>query len=79
VSIATARRPFQLVEPIAVVTYGLVDDLTSRPRESDKKAGARPARRRTRGAGVKHYHHHLVGDLALITSAQTCEPNQASA
>ena len=29
----------------------LVDDLTSRPRDSDKKAGARPARRRTRGAG----------------------------
>jgi hypothetical protein len=28
----------------------LVDDLTSRPRDSDKKAGARPARRRTRGA-----------------------------
>ncbi len=43
--------------------HDLVGELSTRSEEFRRRWGSHNVR--THGAGVKHYHHHVVGDLAL--------------
>ena len=43
--------------------HDLVGELSTRSEDFRRRWGSHDVR--THGAGVKHYHHHVVGDLAL--------------
>ena len=54
--------------------HDLVGELSTRSEEFRRRWGSHNVR--THGAGVKHYHHHVVGDLALsyLSSDLRAEP-----
>ena len=54
----------------------LVGALSSRSDDFRRRWGAHNVR--IHGTGVKHFHHHIVGDLTLAYETWTCAPNPAS-
>ena len=63
-------------DPHDKALHDLVGELSTRSDDFRRRWGAHNVR--THGTGVKHFHHHVVGDLAWPTRAWTCAPNPTS-